>query len=265
VADKKKKIIKIYTWNVNGIRAVHKKGFLDWVKNSKGDIICLQETKAHKEQLTDDLINIKGYESYWYSAERKGYSGVAIYSKFKPLKINYGFGKEKFDIEGRVIFLEFKDFVLANAYFPNGGRGPERIRYKLDFYDELFFYLQKNFSDRKGIIVTGDYNTAHKEIDLARPKENENNTGFLPIEREWIDNIINLGYTDIFRKFHPDEEDCYTYWDMFTRARERNVGWRIDYFMVSNDFVNRIKSAEIHPEIMGSDHCPVSIQLIIDN
>lgn len=265
MADKKKKIIKIYTWNVNGIRAVHKKGFLDWVKNSKGDIICLQETKAHKEQLTDDLINIKGYESYWYSAERKGYSGVAIYSKFKPLKINYGFGKEKFDIEGRVIFLEFKDFVLANAYFPNGGRGPERIRYKLDFYDELFFYLQKNFSDRKGIIVTGDYNTAHKEIDLARPKENENNTGFLPIEREWIDNIINLGYTDIFRKFHPDEEDCYTYWDMFTRARERNVGWRIDYFMVSNDFVNRIKSAEIHPEIMGSDHCPVSIQLIIDN
>jgi exodeoxyribonuclease-3 len=211
------------------------------------------------------LINIKGYESYWYSAERKGYSGVAIYSKFKPLKINYGFGKEKFDIEGRVIFLEFKDFVLANAYFPNGGRGPERIRYKLDFYDELFFYLQKNFSDRKGIIVTGDYNTAHKEIDLARPKENENNTGFLPIEREWIDNIINLGYTDIFRKFHPDEEDCYTYWDMFTRARERNVGWRIDYFMVSNDFINRIKSAEIHPEIMGSDHCPVSIQLIIDN
>lgn len=255
-----KKTITIYTWNINGIRAIAKKGFLDWVKECKGDIICIQETKAQPEQIPDEIKSIKGYNSYWFSAQRKGYSGVGTYTKIKPEKTNFGFGNEKFDIEGRVIFSEYEKFVLANVYFPNGGRGPERIKYKLDFYDELFFYLQKDYSGRKGIIVTGDYNTAHKEIDIARPKENENNSGFLPEEREWIDNIINLGYVDVFRKFHP-EPDCYTYWDMVTRARERNVGWRIDYFMVSEDFADNIISANIHTEVMGSDHCPVSIKI----
>ena len=256
----KKSIIKVYTWNVNGIRAIHKKGFLDWVKKSKGDIICLQETKAQPEQLPDELKNIKSYESYWFSAERKGYSGVGVYTKIKPVKVQNGFNNPFYDNEGRLILAEYEKFVIANVYFPNGGRGPERVKYKLDFYNELFFFLQKNYSDRKGIIVTGDYNTAHTEIDLARPKNNVENTGFLPEEREWIDKIINLGYADVFRKFHK-EPGLYTYWDMVTRARERNVGWRLDYFMVSEDFTHNIVKADIHNSVMGSDHCPVSIDI----
>lgn len=255
-----KKSITIYTWNVNGIRAIAKKGFKEWIIKSKGDIICLQETKAQPEQIPEDIKDIKGYDSYWFSAVRKGYSGVGTYTRIKPLKIINGFGIEKYNTEGRVIFAEYEKFILANVYFPNGGRGPERVRYKLDFYDELFFYLQKNYSGRKGVIVTGDYNTAHKEIDLARPKENEGNTGFLPEERAWIDKIINLGYADVFRKFHQ-EPGWYTYWDMVTRARERNAGWRIDYFMVSDDFTDNVVSADIHPDITGSDHCPVSIKI----
>jgi exodeoxyribonuclease-3 len=257
-----KKSITIYTWNVNGIRAAHKKGFLDWVKKSKGDIICLQETKAQPEQIPEDINKLKGYESIWFSAERKGYSGVGTLTKIKPIKIIKGIGNNLFDCEGRVIFTEYDKFVLANVYFPNGGRGPERVKYKLDFYDELFLFLNKNYKDKKGIIVTGDYNTAHKEIDLSRPKENSNNTGFLPEERAWIDQIINLGYVDIFRKFNNKPEQ-YTYWDMFTRARDRNVGWRIDYFMVSDDFAEKIVSAKIHPDVMGSDHCPVSVKIKI--
>jgi len=256
----KNKAIKIYTWNVNGVRAIIKKGFIDWVKKSKGDIICLQETKIQENQVTKELINLKDYHEYWFSAHRKGYSSVAVFSKILPVNLKKGFDKEEYDNEGRIIFAEYEKFVLANVYFPNGGRGPERVKYKLDFYDELFFFLQKNYFGRKGVIVTGDFNTAHKEIDLARPKENETNTGFLPEEREWIDKIINLGYVDIFRKFNP-EPGWYSYWDMFTRARERNVGWRIDYFMVSEDFADKVTSVKIHTEVMGSDHCPVSIEL----
>jgi len=259
---KDKNTIKIYTWNVNGIRAIIKKGFLDWVKKSKGDIICLQETKIQENQVTKELIDLKDYHEYWFSAHRKGYSSVAVFSKISPVNLKKGFDKEEYDNEGRVIFSEYEKFVLANVYFPNGGRGPERVKYKLNFYDELFFYLQKNYYGRKGVIVTGDFNTAHNEIDLARPKENEMNTGFLPEERAWIDKIINLGYVDVFRKFNP-EPGWYSYWDMFTRARERNVGWRIDYFMVSEDFVDKVTSAKIHTEVMGSDHCPVSIDIKI--
>lgn len=256
------KYLTIYSWNVNGIRAVAKKGFLDWVKESKGDIICLQETKAQPEQIPDEIKNIKGYQSYWFSAQQKGYSGVGTYTKIKPLKTFSGCENECFDIEGRVLFTEYEKFILANVYFPNGGRGPHRVKYKLDFYDDLFLFLNKNYKDRKGVIVTGDYNTAHKEIDLSRPKENEMNTGFLPEERAWIDNIINLDYVDVFRKFNQNP-GYYTYWDLFTRARERNVGWRIDYFMVSGDFVDNVVSADIHADVMGSDHCPVSIKLKI--
>ncbi|MFA5404077.1 MAG: exodeoxyribonuclease III [Ignavibacteria bacterium] len=255
------KYVTIYTWNVNGIRAIAKKGFADWVKKSGGDIICLQETKAQPEQIPDEIKKIKGYESYWFSAERKGYSGVGTYSKIKPLKTINGLGNERFDIEGRVIFSEYEKFILANVYFPNGGRGPERVKYKLDFYDELFAFLNK-YREKKGVIVTGDYNTAHKEIDIERPKENEKNSGFLPEERAWIDTIINLGYIDIFRKFN-DRPKQYTYWDTITRARERNVGWRIDYFMVSEDFAKNIVSAKIHTDVFGSDHCPVSIKIKI--
>jgi len=260
MAVAKNNSIRIYTWNVNGVRAIIKKGFIDWVKKSKGDIICLQETKIQENQVTKELINLKNYHEYWFSAHRKGYSSVAVFSKILPINLKKGFDKEEYDNEGRVIFAEYEKFVLANVYFPNGGRGPERVKYKLDFYDELFFFLQKNYYGRKGVIVTGDYNTAHKEIDLARAKENETNTGFLPEERAWIDKIINLGYVDIFRKFNQDP-GWYSYWDVFTRARERNVGWRIDYFMVSKDIADKVVSAEIHTQIMGSDHCPVSIEL----
>ncbi len=257
-----KKKIKIYTWNVNGIRALYSKINNTWINYCNGDIICLQETKAQKEQLPEELINIENYKSYWFSAQRKGYSGVCIYTRIEPLKVIYGLKNEKFDIEGRVIFAEYEDFLLVNSYFPNGGRGAERVAYKLEYYDELFFFLEKNYRDRKGIIVAGDFNTAHKEIDLARPKENETVSGFLPEEREWIDKIINLGYVDVFRLFNK-EGGHYTYWDPITRAREKNIGWRIDYFMVSDDFVKYVKSSKIHSEIMGSDHCPVSLELEI--
>ncbi len=252
--------ITIFSWNVNGIRAIQNKGFMEWFKNHGGDIICLQETKAQPDQLNDSVKNISGFTSYWFSAEKKGYSSVAIYSKTDPLKISNGFDNPDFDKEGRVIFAEYEKFVLANVYFPNGGRGPERVKYKLDFYDELFFNLEKKYRFKKGIIVTGDFNTAHKEIDLARPKENVKTSGFLPEERAWIDKLINLGYVDVFRKFN-DKPEQYTYWDQISGARARNIGWRIDYFLVSDDFTDKIKTAKIHPEVMGSDHCPISIEI----
>lgn len=252
--------LKIFSWNVNGIRAIQNKGFMDWFKSHGGDIICLQETKVQPDQIDDAIKNVDGFKSYWFSAQRKGYSSVALYTKTEPVEVKNGFGNEYYDNEGRVIFAEYEKFILANVYFPNGGRGPERVKYKLDFYDELFFYLEKNYRDKKGVIVTGDFNTAHKEIDLARPKHNEKNSGFLPEERKWIDNIINLGYTDVFRKFN-DKPEQYTYWDQVTFARDKNIGWRIDYFMVSNEFCKYVKNASIHPEVMGSDHCPISLEL----
>jgi exodeoxyribonuclease-3 len=252
--------MKIYSWNVNGIRAIQNKGFMDWFTKCKGDIICLQETKAHAEQLSDEIKNIGKYKSYWFSAEKKGYSSVATYCLKPPIDVKLGFNHSIFDNEGRVIITEYKKFVLANVYFPNGGRGPERVKYKLDFYDALFYYLQKNYRERKGVIVTGDFNTAHKEIDIARPKENVKNSGFMPIEREWIDKLLNLGYVDIFRTFNQEPEQ-YTYWDQFTKARDRNVGWRIDYFMVSEDIVKHVTAAEIHADVYGSDHCPISITI----
>lgn len=256
----KKNIIKIFCWNVNGIRAIQKKGFIDWVKKANPDILCLQETKAHESQLDDELKNIDKYSSYFFSAVRKGYSGVANYTRIKPLSTRTGFGKQMYDAEGRVIETEYENFTLFNVYFPNGGRGPERLKYKLDFYDELFFHIEKVRKKKKNIIVCGDYNTAHKEIDLARPKENVDNSGFLPIEREWIDKIINLGYIDIFREYNK-EPNWYTYWDMVTRARERNVGWRIDYFFVSKEARSMIADTKIHMNVMGSDHCPIELDL----
>jgi exodeoxyribonuclease-3 len=254
--------IKIFCWNVNGIRAIEKKGFHKWIKKASPDVLCLQETKAQEDQLEDSLKKIDKYSAYFFSAERKGYSGVATYARIKPLNVNKGFGKLMYDNEGRVIETEFDKFTLFNVYFPNGGRGQERIRYKLDFYDELFFHIEKIRKRKKNIIVCGDYNTAHKEIDLARPKDNEENTGFLPIEREWLDKIINLGYIDIFREYNKDP-GWYTYWDFVTRARERNVGWRIDYFFVSQEARSMVVNTKIHTDVMGSDHCPIEIDLKI--
>ena len=251
---------RILCWNVNGIRAAWKKGFGDWLAKEMPDIMCLQETKAQPDQLDDSVKNFKDYKSYFFSAEKKGYSGVAVYSRHEPLSVNMGFNKPEFDNEGRVLELEFPKFILYNVYFPNGGRGPERVKYKLDFYDALFKHAQGKRKTNKNIIVTGDYNTAHKEIDLARPKENSNTTGFLPEERAWIDKIIGMDYIDIFREYNKEPQQ-YTYWDQITRARERNVGWRIDYYMISKESRSMITNATIHPDVMGSDHCPIGLEM----
>lgn len=265
--------MKLVSWNVNGLRAVYRKGeFLSFVKKEKPDIVCLQETKASEEQLPDELRNIPGYHSYFSSSKvKKGYSGVAIYTKEKPEKVAYGMGIKKFDDEGRLLEAHYKDFVLLAVYFPNGGGGPDRLKYKLDFYDAFLAHIEKLRTPKtpkgartgkgKKIIFCGDVNTAHEEIDLARPKENEENTGFLPEERAWIDELVNNGYVDVFRYFFPNKTGAYTYWDMKTRARDRNVGWRIDYFFVSPDLLPRVKSAKILANIYGSDHCPVVMEI----
>jgi exodeoxyribonuclease III len=253
-----KKEIRIFCWNVNGIRAIWKKDFPKWFKKTAPDILCLQETKAQAEQLDDEVLKFGGYLLEFFSAEKKGYSGVATYSKTPPVSVKKGFGNPLFDSEGRVIESEYKNFVLYNVYFPNGGRGPERVKYKLDFYNELFFNIEKKRKKQKNIIICGDYNTAHKEIDLARPKENVTNSGFLPEERAWIDTIVNLGYIDIFREFNQ-KPDQYTYWDVFTGARARNVGWRIDYFFISKEMRKNIIDTKIHSKVMGSDHCPIEL------
>ena len=256
--------MKLISWNVNGIRAWYKKGLLDWVKQEKPNILCVQETKAHQEQLSDELRNIKGYYSYFSSAEtRKGYSGVAIYTKTKPEKVEYGMGIKKFDEEGRYLAIYMGGFVLINCYFPNGGMGAHRLKYKLEFYDAFLEHINKLKKEGYKIIFCGDINTAHKEIDLARPKANENNTGFLPVERAWIDEVINNGYIDTFRHFYPDKKEAYSYWDMKTFARNRNVGWRLDYFFVSSDLLGKIKDAKILSDVKGSDHCPIVLNINI--
>jgi exodeoxyribonuclease-3 len=254
------KKIRILSWNVNGIRAAYKKGILDWFTKEKPDILCVQETKAMKEQLTDDLINVEGYNSFFSSAERKGYSGVATYCNTEPVKVSNGIGIKKFDSEGRFLITDFGEFILFNIYFPNGKAKKERLQYKMDFYDSFLKHLKKLKKQGKKIVVCGDVNTAHKEIDLARPKENSKISGFLPEEREWIDKLLQAGFIDTFRVFN-DKPDNYTWWDMMTRARDRNVGWRIDYFFISENLSSNLKSATILPDVMGSDHCPVGIEL----
>jgi len=254
------KTIKLISWNVNGIRAAYKKGIVDWINTEQPDILCLQETKAQIEQLPKTLINIDGYNSYFESAERKGYSGVAIYTKINPENIVNGFGKKKFDIEGRVLQADYKKFSLFNVYFPNGKAKPERLKYKMDFYDAFLKHINKLKKASNNIVVCGDVNTAHKEIDLARPKQNEKISGFLPEERAWMDKLIKNGYLDTFRMF-SDEAEKYTWWDMKSRARDRNVGWRIDYFYVSESIQKMVKSAKILSDVMGSDHCPISLEL----
>ncbi len=254
------KKMRILCWNINGIRAAWKKGLPDWFSREAPDILCLQETKAQVEQLDHEIVNFEDYRSYFNAAEKKGYSGVAIYTQHEPLRVQNGLQNKDFDNEGRVIEMEFPDFVLFNVYFPNGGRGPERVKYKLDFYDALFQRAEALRQQQKHIVICGDYNTAHKEIDLARPKENVNTSGFLPEERRWIDKIVDLGYVDTFREFNQ-QPDCYTYWDQITRARERNVGWRIDYFFVNREARKFVTAARIHADVMGSDHCPIELEL----
>lgn len=253
--------MKLLSWNVNGLRAVYKKDSWNDFLAENPDIFCLQETKAHIEQLPDEIKNIPGYFSYFVSPEiKKGYSGVAIYSKIKPKKVEYGMRIKKLDQEGRLITAYFKNFVLLNVYFPNGGQGPERLKYKLEFYNAFLKHIEK-LKKNYNIIFCGDINTAHKEIDLARPKSNEKHTGFLPIERAWIDKVISKGYIDTFRFFYPDKKDSYSYWDIKTRARERNVGWRLDCFFVNSDLEKNLKDAFILKDIYGSDHAPVGVDI----
>lgn len=252
--------IKILSWNVNGIRAIHKKNAFEWFYKQKPEILCVQETKAMEEQLPKPLTSVNGYNHYFVSAERKGYSGVGMYSSLEPEKVIGGFGVKKFDSEGRTMIADFGKFILFNIYFPNGKMNKERLKYKLDFYDEFLKYANKLKDQGRDIVVCGDVNTAHKKIDLARPKENEKTSGFLPEERAWIDKFLENGYIDTFRMFH-DEPDQYTWWDMKTRARDRNVGWRIDYFFISKSLEKKIISASIHSGITGSDHCPIEIEL----
>lgn len=253
--------MRLISWNVNGLRAIVKKDKWNQLFELDPDIICLQETKAHPEQLPPEIQNPQGYHGYFdHSKMRKGYSGVAIFSKIKPERVEYSLGKPELDKEGRMIIAYFKDFVLLNGYFPNGGEDPARLKYKLEFYDQFLKFIEKLRKSGKKIVFCGDVNTAHNEIDLARPKENSDHTGFLRIERDWLDKVVAKGYIDTFRHLYP-EKVKYSWWDMKTFARERNVGWRIDYFFVSADLKDKIKKAEILNDVFGSDHCPVVLEL----
>lgn len=255
--------MRIYSWNVNGIRAVKRKGFLDWIEDEQPDILGLQEIRIQDEQLKDSLRNIDGYHSYFNFGEKKGYSGVAIYSKKKAIDVWQGMGIKRFDYEGRVITAEYKDFYLVNVYFPNGKRSKKRLNYKLDFYDAALEYSENLRKKGKEVIICGDYNTAHHPIDLHDPESNKKTSGFLPVEREWLDKLEKSGYIDTYRYFHPEAE-TYSWWSYRTRARERDAGWRIDYHFVSEGLEKDLEGAEILTEVLGSDHCPVTITLNID-
>lgn len=250
----------LYSWNVNGIRAVEKKGFLSWLSIVNPDIVCLQETKARVDQVSEALTTNHGYRTYWHSAEKAGYSGVATFCKKEPLYVQEGIGIERFDREGRVLLSEHENFLLYNIYFPNGQRDNERLQYKLDFYEELLVVLDEQVESGHNVVVAGDWNTAHKEIDLARPKDNVKTSGFLPEERALLDKYVEHGYVDTFRLFHQ-EPHRYSWWTYRFGARQRNVGWRIDYFWVNEGFVDSLAGADIHSDVMGSDHCPVSLAL----
>jgi exodeoxyribonuclease-3 len=248
--------MKIVSWNVNGVRAAQKKGFVDWLLAEQADIVCIQETKAHPDQLADDLKEITGYSSYWSAAEKKGYSGVGVFTREAPLEVKTTFHK-RFDSEGRVLELRYPGFTLYNIYFPNGKRSDERLKYKMAFYNAILKHWQ---TSKVPLIICGDVNTAHKEIDLARPKDNAKVSGFLPKERRWLDKVISCGYVDVFREYNQ-EPGQYTYWDMMTRARDRNVGWRIDYFLASAELLSGISTAWIAADVEGSDHCPIGLDV----
>lgn len=251
--------MKIISWNVAGFRACLKKGFSDFFDWIEADVICLQEVKATREQI---LFSPKGYELYLYPAERKGYSGTLIYSKIKPLSINYGVGIEEHDHEGRVITLEFQEFYLVNTYVPNVKRTLERLPYRMKWEDMFRTYL-KNLEAKKPVIVCGDFNVAHTEKDIKNAKANIGNAGFTNEEREKFTDLLNSGFIDIYRHFYPDKEDAYTWWSYMPSVRERNIGWRIDYFICSKKIINNIKNAEIYYHVLGSDHCPIGIEVVM--
>lgn len=254
--------IRIISWNVNGIRAAINKGLWQWVKKENADIYCFQETKANQDQVPVGLEMPKGFRTYWNSAEKAGYSGVATLTKNEPKTVICGDRDNDWDNEGRVLITKFDEFTLLNVYFPNGKKDKARLMYKMDFYEYFLKYINKLRERGEKIIFGGDVNTAHKEIDLARPKENENISGFLEIERKWIDKVIRAGYADTYRMFNPAVAG-YSWWSQRGGARKRNVGWRIDYFFVDKSLVKKVKKAFILDEVPGSDHCPVGIEVEI--
>lgn len=249
--------MKLVSWNVNGLRAIFKKDFEGIFKNFDADIFCIQETKMQEGQLE---VSFDGYDMYFNSAKRKGYSGTAIFTKIKPKKVTYGIEIDKHDQEGRVITLEFKDFYLVNCYTPNSGRELARLDYRMEWEDAFRKYLKK-LDETKPIVLCGDLNVAHKEIDLKNPKTNRKNAGFTDEERGKMTILLESGFLDSFRKLYPEKENAYTWWSYMGHAREKNIGWRIDYFIVSNRFAKNIKDAKIYPEILGSDHCPVGLEI----
>ena len=253
-------MMKITTWNVNGIRAALTKGILDWIGDFKPEVVCFQELKAKPEQVEFQPFMDLGYSVIWNAAERPGYSGVATLLRNEPLNVKLGIGIQEFDVEGRVIQTSHPNFELFNIYFPNGGQENQRVPYKLKFYEELLRLCDELHKQGKNIIITGDFNTAHKEIDLKNPKANEKNTGFLPEEREWIDRYLEHDFVDIFRKLYPEKEQ-YSWWTYRFNSRARNVGWRLDYYLISKPLVEEVMDVTIHDEILGSDHCPVTLEI----
>ena len=249
--------MKLVSWNVNGLRAIYKKGFEESFKKLDADIFCIQETKMQEGQIELDL---QGYYQYYNYAERKGYSGTAIFTKKEPLNVSYGIGIEEHDKEGRVITLEFDKFYMVNCYTPNSGRELARLEYRMDWEEAFKKYLVE-LDKQKPVIICGDLNVAHTEIDLKNPKSNKKNAGFTDEERSKIDSLLNTGFTDTFRKIYPDKEGAYTWWSYMFNARANNAGWRIDYFLVSDRISKNIKDAYIYSEIMGSDHCPVGLEI----
>jgi exodeoxyribonuclease-3 len=253
--------MKLVTWNVNGVRAAQKGGFLKWFEGQNADIVCLQETKARPEQLDEELLHPLGYHSFWHSAEKPGYSGVSIFSKQEPLSVREGMGIAEIDREGRVLVAEYPRFVLINAYFPNSQREHTRLGYKLSFCDQMLAFCEKFRKAGKHVVLCGDFNIAHRPIDLRNPKSNENNAGFLPEERAWLDQFTGHGYIDTFRNFCP-EPGHYTWWSYRPGVREKNIGWRLDYFFVNPEARELLRSAVHQPEVRGSDHCPVLLSLV---
>lgn len=251
--------MKLISWNVNGIRACVNKGFAQFFKEIDADIFCIQETKCQPDQIE---LEFDGYQSFWNSAERKGYSGTAIFTKMKPINVKYGIGIEEHDKEGRVITLEFENFYMVTIYTPNSKRGLERLDYRQIWEDEIRTYLLE-LDKTKPVIICGDLNVAHKEIDLKNPKTNRGNAGFTDEEREKMTELLNEGFIDTFRYLYPTQENAYSWWSYMGKSRERNIGWRIDYFIVSDSIKDKIEEAKIHPEIMGSDHCPVELDIKI--
>lgn len=249
--------MELISWNVNGLRAVINKGFMEFFNKIDADIFCLQETKMQEGQLE---LELKSYYKYWNYAEKKGYSGTAIFTKKEPINVTYGLGIEQHDKEGRIITLEFEKFYLVNCYTPNSKRELERLEYRMIWEDEVRKYLKK-LNKIKPIIYCGDLNVAHKEIDLKNPKTNTQSAGFTIEERTKMTELLDSGFTDSFRYLYPDKEEAYTWWSYMFHAREKNVGWRIDYFITSKDIENKIEDSIIHSEILGSDHCPIELQI----